>query len=91
MYLISFADYLEFQRSQTKEVGNAVRLSEHVTANNVKRALLMRGLPFRVQHEQIVEFFLAANRCSSLHKNDIVIEEFNGKRTGAALVFFESE
>ena len=34
---------------------------------------------------------MTANRTSNLHKNDIVIEEFNGRRTGAALVFFENE
>jgi len=51
-------------------------------------ALLLRGLPFRVTHEQIIEFFRGY---AFIHKNDIIIEEFNGKRTGAALVFFESE
>lgn len=49
----------------------------------------MRGLPFRVTAEEIVDFFSPA---ASVMKADIVIEEHDtGKRTGNALVFFENE
>jgi RNA recognition motif-containing protein len=49
----------------------------------------MRGLPFRVTVEEILEFFIGYG---NMMKTDIVIEEFNGgKRSGAALVFFENE
>lgn len=68
-----------------------VRLSEHINPTNMKKALLMRGLPFRVSHDQIVDFFRGANQGHIINKNDIIIEEYNGKRTGAALVFFEHE
>ena len=49
----------------------------------------MRGLPFKVTVEEIQSFFLGYG---NMMKTDIVIEEFNGgKRSGAALVFFENE
>ena len=39
--------------------------------------------------KEILEFFIGYG---NMIKTDIVIEEFNGgKRTGAALVFFENE
>jgi hypothetical protein len=49
----------------------------------------MRGLPFRVTPEEIQHFF---HGYGDIMKSDIVIEEFSGgKRSGAALVFFEDE
>ena len=49
----------------------------------------MRGLPFKVTVEEIQSFFIGYG---NMMKTDIVIEEFNGgKRSGAALVFFENE
>ena len=66
-----------------------VKLSKYITTANKKRALVMRGLPFKVTVEEIQSFFLGYG---NMMKTDIVIEEFNGgKRSGAALVFFENE
>ena len=48
----------------------------------------MRGLPYRVQVETIQTFF--DGHCK-LTQDEIFIEEFNGKRTGSALVVFENE
>jgi RNA recognition motif-containing protein len=87
LYVISYGDYIEFKNSQSSY--NVVKLSKYVTSVNKKRALVMRGLPFKVSVEDIQEFFVGYG---NIMKTDIVIEEFNGgKRSGAALVFFENE
>jgi len=49
LYVISFGDYIEFKNSQTQH--NVIRLSKYINAQNKKRALVMRGLPFRVTIE----------------------------------------
>ena len=48
----------------------------------------MRGLPYRVVFETIQQFF---DGFGTIAEDDIFIEEFNGKRTGSALVVFENE
>ena len=48
----------------------------------------MRGLPWKITPEEIIEFF---DGFGSISEQDIFIEEFNGKRTGSALVIFENE
>ena len=48
----------------------------------------MRGLPWKITAEEIVQFF---NGFGALSEQEIFIEEFNGKRTGSALVIFENE
>ena len=49
--MITYGDYLEFKNGQTTY--NVVKLSKYVTGSNKKRALLMRGLPFKVTVEDI--------------------------------------
>jgi RNA recognition motif-containing protein len=48
----------------------------------------MRGLPYRVTVDTIQQFF---DGHAKLTQDEIFIEEFNGKRTGSALVVFENE
>jgi len=48
----------------------------------------MRGLPYRITEEEIQKFF---DGYGNLSKEDIFIEQRNGKRTGSALVIFENE
>ena len=49
----------------------------------------MRGIPFKVTPDEIKVFFYGFGQ---VHRSDIIIEEREyGKRTGVALVFFESE
>ena len=48
----------------------------------------MRGLPYKVTPDIIQGFF---GEICKLSENNIHIEEFNGKRSGAALIEFESE
>ena len=51
LYVISYGDYLEFKNSQTSY--NVVKLGKYITSVNKKRALVMRGLPFKVSVEDI--------------------------------------
>ena len=85
--MISYGEYIEFKNNQSSY--NVVKLSKYITNTNKKKALLLRGLPFKVTVEEIQEFFIGYG---NMMKTDIIIEEYNGgKRSGAALVFFENE
>ena len=48
----------------------------------------MRGLPYKVQPGEVVKFF---DGYGKVNETNIFIEEFNGKRTGSALVVFEDK
>ena len=86
LYQVTYGEYQEFQGAFRS---NDVKLSKYITSSNKQRALLMRGLPFKVTRDEIQSFF---SHHAELMKTDIVIEEYNdGKRSGAALVFFEDE
>lgn len=83
-----YQEYQDFKAMQTNS-GNGNKLSKYITSANITRALVMRGLPFKVTVEEIQSFFKGYGE---LMKSDIVIEEIgSGKRTGTALVFFEDE
>ena len=49
---------------------------------------MMRGLPYKIQVEDIVKFF---GGYGGVTDKCIFIEEFNGKRSGSALVIFDDE
>lgn len=64
-----------------------MRLSDYVTQDNRYKCLKMRGLPYSVGVREIRDFFgdfRVADR-------DIIIDMNNGRPTGYALVFLESE
>ena len=65
----------------------SVRLSDFVNADNRYKALKMRGLPYSVGVREIRDFF-GDFRVSD---RDIIIDLNNGRPTGYALVFLESE
>lgn len=71
-------------RPEPKEVSLAGKIDD----KNKDRALFLRGLPFRVKHEEITEFFTDFGKLS---EDDVLIEEEAGRRSGKALVFFENE
>ena len=48
----------------------------------------MRGLPYKVQVADIVKFF---GGHGGVDDSTVFVEEFNGKRTGSALVVFDTE
>ena len=83
--VISYQDYSKFNGPSSG--GNTVKLAKFVGAENQDRSLVMRGLPYRVNSEDILNFF---SGYGSLTLDDIIIEEFNGKRSGSALVIFEN-
>jgi len=48
----------------------------------------MRGLPYKIQTPDIVKFF---EGYGDVTEANVFVEEFNGKRTGSALVIFDTE
>lgn len=66
----------------------AIRVSDHVNEENQKRCLLVKNLPFRINPEQIIEFFFGFG---NLTTDDIFIEQRGGTFTGQAVVLFEDE
>jgi len=84
--LITYGDYSKFNGPGSG--GNTTKLSKYVGPDNQDRALVMRGLPYRVTDDDVIQFFKGY---ANLTSDDIYIEEFNGKRTGSALVIFESK
>ena len=48
----------------------------------------MRGLPYKIQTPDIVKFFEGHGNVT---ESSVFVEEFNGKRTGSALVIFDDE
>lgn len=89
--LISYGDYTRFNGPPAGTYGgnpgSYIKLSKYVSADNKDRALVMRGLPYKVEPEDIITFF---DGFGKITPGDIFIEESNGRRTGSALVFFES-
>lgn len=49
---------------------------------------MMRGLPYRITVDEIVAFF---DGFGKLAEDAVHIEEFNGKRSGSALVIMENQ
>ena len=85
---MSYAEYSNFKRVGAGNANNAeniVKLSNLINPDNQERALLMRGLPYRIQAADIHQFF---GECNIQH---IFIEEYFGKRTGSAAVIFENQ
>lgn len=93
--IISYDEYKNFN-SQGKptggnyggEQGSYVKLFNCVNGDNEFRSLVLRGLPYRVTIEEIQNFL---KEFAVIPEGSIFIEEFNGKRTGSALVVFENE
>jgi len=63
-------------------------LSKYVGPDNQERSLVMRGLPYKVQPAEVIKFF---DGFGKVNETNVFIEEFNGKRTGSALVIFENK
>lgn len=91
--LISYGDYTRFNGGPAPSgsyggaPGSYVKLSNYVGHDNKDRALVMRGLPYKIEADDIIKFFDGFGKITD---QDIFIEENNGKRTGSALVFFEN-
>jgi len=88
--VIAYGDYKKFNKPSggSNYSSNTVKLSNFVDESNKDRSLVMRGLPYRATTELVQNFF---EGFGTLATNDIFIEEFNGRRTGSALVVFENE
>ena len=64
-----------------------MKLAGKVDPADRYRVLKIRGLPYSVTEEEICYLF----REFKMKSDDVIIEIFNGKKTGYALVFFDSE
>lgn len=65
-----------------------ITLSDHCNGDNRSKCLLLKNLPFRIKEEEIVEFFEGYD---GITQETVFIEQASGRRTGAALVVFQSE
>ena len=65
-----------------------LKLSSVVNDDNIAKALVLRGLPFRVKMDEIKEFF---SEICEVSEDNIHIEEEEGRRSGAGLAVFENE
>ena len=91
LYVISYGDYLKFNAGGSGGSNfekKDISLMGKVNDGNRDRALVVRGMPFRVKLEEIIEFFEGYGKLSS---EDIFVEEEAGRRTGSGLVIFENE
>ena len=89
--VISYGDYLGFNDRAGKSGhgggSSNNELSQYLNEDNTERAIVMRGLPYKINPSEIVGFF---DGYGAMAESDIHIEEYNGRRTGSALVFLES-
>jgi len=88
--LVTYGDYSKFNGPSHGgyggTAGSTVKLSKYVNEDNQANALVCRGCPWKITEEEIIAFFEGFQ----MTKEEIFIEEFNGKRTGSVLVLFES-
>lgn len=87
--VITYGDYSRFNGpAGGKPGGSTVKLANFVDADNAERAVIMRGCPWKITAEEVITFF---DGYGEIKNDDIFIEEFNGKRTGSVMVFFEKK
>jgi len=85
LFLIHPDEYAGFDEKQLSNY--SVSLAKFITPQNKAKTLKLRGLPFNVREEEIVEFFAGFD----IVKSDVIIERDKGKSTGNALVTLRSE
>jgi len=94
--VISYGDYLNFNPANTGagasnyggSSGSYVKLFQCVNKENLDVSLVLRGLPYKISVLQLQTFL---EGYGEIPAQNLFIEEFNGKRTGSALVVFENE
>lgn len=95
--VISYGDYLGFNPPSTGASeggsyggsnGSYVKLFQCVNKENLDCSLILRGLPYKISTLQLQNFL---EGYGDIPSQNLFIEEFNGKRTGSALVVFENE
>lgn len=87
LYIMSAQDFNDFEKNQFYSTKKTVRLAGQVNPEDRNKVLKVRGLPYSVTEEDICYFFKEFKIINS----DVIIEVMNGKRTGYALVFFDSD
>ena len=79
--LISYSNSTFFTRPKLEDVC----LRDALNDGNRHRAVKMRGLPWKVTPDEVVEFF--KNGEFEIKTDDVVIERQDGKSTGYGLAF----
>lgn len=89
--VISYEEYKNFNNLGGSKFGGSagkfVKLVNFVNADNQSRSLVIRGLPYKATTQLVIDFFAGHAKVT---EDNIFIEEYNGKRTGSALVVFET-
>jgi len=86
LFVMSLRDYTDFEKTQFVAKKN-VRLAGQVHPSDRNKVLKVRGLPYSVIEDDICFVF----KEFGLKNSDVIIEMFNGKKTGYALLFFDSD
>eukprot|EP00349_Pseudokeronopsis_sp_Brazil_P008477 CAMPEP_0202956076 /NCGR_PEP_ID=MMETSP1396-20130829/633_1 /ASSEMBLY_ACC=CAM_ASM_000872 /TAXON_ID= /ORGANISM="Pseudokeronopsis sp., Strain Brazil" /LENGTH=178 /DNA_ID=CAMNT_0049672943 /DNA_START=367 /DNA_END=903 /DNA_ORIENTATION=+ len=86
LFVMSNGDYQDFEKIQTFS-RKTVKLMGQVQPGERNKAIKVRGLPYSVTEDDISFLF----KEFKVRNSDVIIEQFNGKKTGYALIFFSSE
>jgi RNA recognition motif-containing protein len=64
-----------------------VKIADFVSSDNQDNCLVIKGIPFRIKNDEIIEFF---SSCGTLTSDKIYIDQVDGRKSGSALVIFEN-
>lgn len=84
--MISVQDYNDFEK-QSVGKRDTVKLLGQVHPSDKHKVVKVRGLPYSVTEDDICFLF----KEFKIVPQDVIIESFNGKKSGYALIFFSSE
>jgi len=78
----------QFERFMDEQLNcRTVNLKRFLNEENLSRCLKLSGLPFKVEKQEIMDFFADYN----LSEDDVVIEMRSGRKSGIALAFLNNE
>ena len=64
-----------------------MKIADFVNSDNQDNCLVIKGIPFRIKNDEIIEFF---SSCGTLTSEKIYIDQVDGRKSGSALVIFEN-
>lgn len=95
LFVIPYKDYIHFNKGSSSSDGpkktstGDCKLSDcGVNDSNRDKALVFKGLPFRVTVDELIDF---VKDHGTITADNIFIEEADGRRSGSCLIFFQSE
>ena len=66
-----------------------VFLKRHINEGNKTKALVLKGCPWKVTPDEIMDFF--GSEYGTISEDKVIIEKFNGRNSGNAAVIFEDD